>query len=217
MIPVIEAARRGPELTARGVRISIDTVKPAVAEAAVAAGATLVNDVSASLWRGRGRPGVRLGGDAHAGRRRATMQDDPRYDDVVAEVHVLPARPGPSRPARPAWTRSGSTRASGSARRPSTTSRCCATCAELVDAAADGRVRRRARRHQPQAVPRRARAAPGAPSPGRPPRRSRTASAGSLATAAAAHGRGCRHGPGPRRGGHGRRRRPAVWSAWDAA
>src|SRR6478752_9863116 len=41
VIPVIEAL-------AGEVRLSIDTVKPAVARAAVAAGATLVNDVSAS-------------------------------------------------------------------------------------------------------------------------------------------------------------------------
>ena len=44
VVPVIEA------LAPLG-RVSVDTVKPAVAEAAVAAGATLVNDVSATLWR----------------------------------------------------------------------------------------------------------------------------------------------------------------------
>ena len=59
-----------------------------MAEAAVAAGATLINDVSASLWPVAARRGVgwvamhRLGTPA-------TMQDDPRYDDVVAEVRDL--------------------------------------------------------------------------------------------------------------------------------
>ena len=42
VLPVVEAL-------APHVRISIDTRKPEVAEAAIAAGATLVNDVSASL------------------------------------------------------------------------------------------------------------------------------------------------------------------------
>src|SRR5689334_751701 len=42
VIPVVEAL-------AGHVRVSIDTMKPAVAEAAVRAGATLVNDVSGSL------------------------------------------------------------------------------------------------------------------------------------------------------------------------
>ena len=58
----------------------------------------------------------RLGGHAHAGRRPRTMQDDPRYDDVVAEVARAPARAGRRRPGRPGWPRSGSTPASASAR-----------------------------------------------------------------------------------------------------
>ena len=51
VLPVIEAL--SPQ-----VRVSVDTVKEAVAEAAVAAGATLVNDVSASLWPVAARHGV---------------------------------------------------------------------------------------------------------------------------------------------------------------
>ena len=51
VIPVIEAL-------AGEVRLSIDTVKPAVARAAVAAGATLVNDVSATLGPVAGELGV---------------------------------------------------------------------------------------------------------------------------------------------------------------
>ena len=51
VIPVIEAL-------AGQVRVSIDTTKEAVADAAVEAGATLVNDVSASLWPVAARHGV---------------------------------------------------------------------------------------------------------------------------------------------------------------
>ena len=82
--PVIEADR-GPS----GVAISIDTRKPEVARAALDAGATIVNDVSAvrddpgpGAWLRAGRAGDP---DAHAGRAR-TMQRRPRYDDVVREV-----------------------------------------------------------------------------------------------------------------------------------
>ncbi|MGH9284556.1 MAG: dihydropteroate synthase [Acidimicrobiales bacterium] len=66
-------------------RVSIDTTKASVAEAAVAAGASLINDVSASLWEVAAATGAgwvamhRRGGPA-------TMQVAPRYDDVVAEV-----------------------------------------------------------------------------------------------------------------------------------
>ena len=78
VLPVVEA------LSAR-VRVSIDTVKPAVAEAALQAGATMVNDVSSSLWE------VAAAGPAawvtvHMQGSPATMQADPYYDDVVSEV-----------------------------------------------------------------------------------------------------------------------------------
>jgi dihydropteroate synthase len=78
VLPVIAAL-------APHVRVSVDTVKPAVAEAAVAAGATLVNDISATLWpvaasTGAGWVAMHMRGTP------PTMQDDPRYDDVVAEV-----------------------------------------------------------------------------------------------------------------------------------
>ncbi len=81
VVPVIEA------LSPR-VRVSIDTTKEAVAEAAVAAGATLINDVSASLWPVAARRGVGWVAMHRAGMP-ATMQDDPHYDDVVAEVREL--------------------------------------------------------------------------------------------------------------------------------
>ena len=81
VLPVVEAL--SPH-----VRVSIDTTKESVAEAAVGAGATLVNDVSASLWPVAARCGV--GWVAmHRKGTPATMQDDPRYDDVVSEVRDL--------------------------------------------------------------------------------------------------------------------------------
>ena len=112
MVPVVEAL-------AGEVRLSIDTVKPAVARAAVAAGATLVNDVSATL-----APVAADLGAAYVVMHRqgtpATMQHAPHYDDVVAEVTAFLARARPRRRGPSASTRSGSTRGSGSAR-PSTT------------------------------------------------------------------------------------------------
>jgi dihydropteroate synthase len=79
VIPVVEA------LATLGT-VSVDTVKPAVARAAVEAGAALVNDVSATLWQVAAECGV--GWVAmHRQGTAADMQSDPRYDDVVAEVH----------------------------------------------------------------------------------------------------------------------------------
>ncbi len=81
VVPVIEGIRdRWPDL-----EISVDTMKPAVARAAVAAGATIINDVTASLEAVAAETGA--GWIAmHAGGPPKTMQIDPRYDDVVAEV-----------------------------------------------------------------------------------------------------------------------------------
>jgi dihydropteroate synthase len=80
VVPVVEAL-------APHVRVSIDTRKRAVAEAAVAAGATLVNDVSASLHEVAAAAGPGVGWVAmHMRGDPRTMQADPRYDDVVAEV-----------------------------------------------------------------------------------------------------------------------------------
>lgn len=67
------------------VPVSVDTVKEEVARAAVAAGATLLNDVGGRLAHVAAELGV--GWVAmHAKGDPATMQDDPRYDDVVEEV-----------------------------------------------------------------------------------------------------------------------------------
>jgi dihydropteroate synthase len=89
VLPVIEG------LHDRGVsaQISIDTSKAAVAAAALDAGATLVNDVTAL----RGDPAMAelvaaAGCDVclmHMLGEPRTMQDDPRYDDVVAEVKAF--------------------------------------------------------------------------------------------------------------------------------
>lgn len=94
VVPVIEdlrAAWPGP--------ISIDTMKPGVARAAVAAGATMWNDVTA-LGFAPDSPATaaELGCDVvlmHMQGEPRTMQADPRYDDVVAEVAAwLAARAG---------------------------------------------------------------------------------------------------------------------------
>ena len=78
VVPVIR------ELAARG-RVSVDTSKAGVAEAAIAAGATLLNDVSASLWPVAAAHGV--GWVAmHMQGVPASMQRAPSYGDVVAEV-----------------------------------------------------------------------------------------------------------------------------------
>lgn len=78
VLPVIEAL-------AGEVRISVDTTKEVVAEAAADAGATLINDVSASLWPVAARR--RVGWVAmHRQGTPTTMQRAPRYDDVVREV-----------------------------------------------------------------------------------------------------------------------------------
>jgi dihydropteroate synthase len=84
VLPVIEV------LVAEGIAVSVDTSKAAVARAALDAGAVLVNDVTAL----RGDPemaSVVAGSGAdlclmHMLGEPRTMQDDPRYDDVVAEV-----------------------------------------------------------------------------------------------------------------------------------
>ena len=79
VVPVIEG------LAARGLRVSIDTRKAAVARAAVAAGATLLNDVGASHGGVAAELGVAWAA-MHVQGEPATMQDAPTYVDVVREV-----------------------------------------------------------------------------------------------------------------------------------
>ena len=98
--PVSEAeelARVIPAIVAIRARcaapISVDTMKPAVARAAVAAGATMWNDITALSADARSlEDAAALKCDVvlmHMQGRPATMQDDPHYDDVVAEVSAF--------------------------------------------------------------------------------------------------------------------------------
>ena len=82
VVPVIEA------LVGQGVACSIDTRHAGVAEAAVEAGASMLNDVSASLHEVAAAAGVPWVAMHMLGDPR-TMQDDPRYGDVVAEVRAF--------------------------------------------------------------------------------------------------------------------------------
>ena len=83
VIPVVERL-------AERARVSIDTSKAVVAQAAIGAGAEVVNDVTAL----RGDPGMaatcaEAGVDVvlmHMRGEPRTMQDDPEYGDVVEEV-----------------------------------------------------------------------------------------------------------------------------------
>ncbi len=121
VVPVIEAVR------ARwGGPISVDTMKPAVARAAVAAGATMWNDVTA-LGHAPDSAAVaaELGCEVvlmHMRGEPRTMQADPHYEDVVAEVRAYLL--GRAEAATAAGWRargSGWTRASASARPRRTT------------------------------------------------------------------------------------------------
>jgi dihydropteroate synthase len=87
VVPAIAALRDA------GVQVSVDTSKVAVARAALDAGATYVNDVTAF----RAEPALAglvadSGADCclmHMLGEPRTMQDDPRYDDVVSEVKAF--------------------------------------------------------------------------------------------------------------------------------
>jgi dihydropteroate synthase len=85
IVPVIEGIAR-----ATRVPISVDTSKPDVMRAAVAAGAGLINDVRALREDGALDAAAALGVPVvlvHMLGAPRTMQDDPQYDDVVGEVH----------------------------------------------------------------------------------------------------------------------------------
>jgi dihydropteroate synthase len=101
--PVAEAeeiARVAPVIRAiraeSAAPISVDTMKPAVARAAVAAGATLWNDVSALRHAPESlETAVELGCDVvlmHMRGEPRDMQKAPRYGDVAAEVEAFLAR-----------------------------------------------------------------------------------------------------------------------------
>ena len=90
VVPVIEGIA-----AAADIAISIDTNKPAVMAAAAAAGACIVNDVyalrapGARAWAAASEVGVCL---MHMQGEPRTMQDNPRYGDVAAEVCEFLAR-----------------------------------------------------------------------------------------------------------------------------
>jgi dihydropteroate synthase len=95
VIPVVAGlSSAAPE----GVVLSVDTRRPRVAEAALAAGASIVNDVTAAgdprmfdVVQGSGAGLVLM----HMLGEPRTMQEDPRYDDVVVQVRdFLAARLG---------------------------------------------------------------------------------------------------------------------------
>jgi dihydropteroate synthase len=87
VLPVIEG------LAEAGASISIDTSKLAVADAALAAGASIVNDITAlraapeigALCAERGVELVLM----HMQGSPRTMQEDPTYDDVVGDVKAF--------------------------------------------------------------------------------------------------------------------------------
>jgi dihydropteroate synthase len=92
VLPVVKrlAADSGP---GDPVRISIDTTKSAVAQATLDAGATIVNDVSAFRFDPE-LAGVVADSGAdcclmHMLGEPRTMQQDPRYDDVVSDVRAF--------------------------------------------------------------------------------------------------------------------------------
>jgi len=85
----IEPVVRGLARQTR-VPISIDTTKASVAEAALEAGATIVNDISAGLCDADMLPLVQRAGSGyvlmHMQGTPANMQTEPRYADVVGDV-----------------------------------------------------------------------------------------------------------------------------------
>jgi len=83
VLPVLEALAGGP------VPVSVDTRTPALMSAAIAAGAAMINDISA--LEAPGALGIVAPSDAaiclmHKQGDPRTMQDDPVYGDVVREV-----------------------------------------------------------------------------------------------------------------------------------
>lgn len=86
VLPVIEA------LAGLGVPLSVDTVKPEVMRLAVAAGAAIINDIAALRSAGAMEAAAKSGAAIclmHMQGEPGTMQADPRYGDVVAEVHAF--------------------------------------------------------------------------------------------------------------------------------
>jgi dihydropteroate synthase len=86
VVPVIEGLVKARP----GAPLSVDTRKPEVASAALDAGASVVNDIAGGRNSALLETVSRTGAGVvlmHMLGEPKTMQDDPRYDDVVAEVH----------------------------------------------------------------------------------------------------------------------------------
>ncbi|WP_454761395.1 dihydropteroate synthase [Caulobacter segnis] len=88
VVPIIEAIRKASDIP-----ISVDTMKPGVARAAIKAGATIWNDVAALRFSPTApEVAAELGCEVvlmHMLGEPGTMQNDPRYGDVVAEVEAF--------------------------------------------------------------------------------------------------------------------------------
>ena len=85
ILPVIEHLAR-----VTGLPISVDTSKPEVMRAAVAAGAGMINDVFALRRPGAMEAAAELAVPVclvHMLGEPGSMQDNPHYEDVVADVH----------------------------------------------------------------------------------------------------------------------------------
>lgn len=95
VVPVLRALAAQPPRDMDGLPgpfpvLAVDTYKAKVAAAALAAGAAIVNDISACLFEpalldvvAQAKPGYVL---MHSLGRPGTMQQDPRYDDVVDDI-----------------------------------------------------------------------------------------------------------------------------------
>ncbi|ROH90894.1 dihydropteroate synthase [Stagnimonas aquatica] len=86
VVPIIERLRRDLDCV-----ISVDSMKPAVMRAAVAAGAGLINDVNALRAEGAVEAAAQTGAAVclmHMQGEPRSMQAAPHYQDVLAEVHA---------------------------------------------------------------------------------------------------------------------------------
>lgn len=86
LIPVLR------EITTWGVPVSVDTYKPVVMRAALAAGASMINDITGMTWPGA--LDAVAGSDCavcvmHMQGEPGTMQQAPNYGDVVGEVRAF--------------------------------------------------------------------------------------------------------------------------------
>ena len=80
------------QLATGGAAVSVDSRKADVMTAAIEAGARMVNDVSALTYDGRSAGIIAASGVPvvlmHHQGAPETMQDDPRYDDVLVEIYL---------------------------------------------------------------------------------------------------------------------------------